>query len=71
VENLVRGLEAPLSSPEGRLPASDSFTGALLPHDHSEVVHREGFADPVAKFTMHPQGLPKLTGGLLVAAPST
>src|SRR5262249_1140323 len=29
--NLVRGLEAPFSSPEGWLPASDSFTGSGPP----------------------------------------
>ena len=34
VENLVRGLEAPLSSPEDWLPASDSFTGSGPPREH-------------------------------------
>ena len=34
VESLVRGLEAPLSSPEGWLPASDSFTGSGPPRKH-------------------------------------
>src|SRR5712692_7274403 len=31
VENLVRGLEAPLSGPEGWLPASDCYTGSGPP----------------------------------------